>query len=262
MTAQQKWKPSKSTVLLPDEMYLADERERLWDGLERIANCGDDLIQFRQLDLGFPTFSPIEVYRCSCWDPACHRLFLFYRDTLRALWRSGEGIRARKVRHSVDHSRVIRGALLTGACEYLIGSSDLNEQAFKEARNGSKHNRMVPSELVQAAKTILNEFPSARLGGSNTMGMLWKHGSFVPVLLNDFQKAFYLLFLQSWRARICERCRRFFIARKPGRRFCGTDCSGGSRLASKRKWWHVKGAINRKKKSQTDKLLRENRGKK
>jgi hypothetical protein len=37
----------------------------------------------------------------------------------------------------------------------------------------------------------------------------------------------------------------FFIARTPKQMFCGTSCSAGSRLASKRKWWKRVGAKNR-----------------
>jgi hypothetical protein len=93
---------------------------------------------------------------------------------------------------------------------------------------------------------ILTHFPHVVMDSSTNVRLDWKKGDLGLTTSNDFTTAFFLLFRQSWRARNCPRCKMFFIARKPKQQFCGTVCSGGSRLDSKRKWWNRVGVKRRK----------------
>ena len=125
-----------------------------------------------------------------------------------------------------------------GREEYLLGISDLNERALEGARSDAPWDLFgAPLELHESWQRILKPFPTAAELGPIRVRMLWSYGDFSLVPRNDFQRAFYLLFRQSWRARACPRCKAFFVARRPKQKFCGTVCSAGSRLASKRKWW-------------------------
>ena len=269
------WAPGGATVRFPVRMRLAPaERERLWKGLERFVNCGDSEGDYQALGRAFPDIWPIDishfpnqesiapairsigasetldserddpkgisdeelasVHRTDSlnWHRLCHPLFSFYRNTLRDLW-SGK-----------EEATWFGG----GNEEFLLGLSDLNDETRKEVKQGSVGllaNLLLPFKLYETWQGILSQFPTAFPEGRHVLGMLWSRGDFYLVPRNDFQRAFYLLFRQSWRARVCPRCKMFFVARRPKQTFCGTVCSAGSRLASKLKWWRKKGAPKR-----------------
>jgi hypothetical protein len=65
----------------------------------------------------------------------------------------------------------------------------------------------------------------------------WDEGIFRYRGMCNFQRALYLLFRESWRARVCERCSAKFIARRVAQRYCMTDCSEAIQRELKRRWW-------------------------
>jgi hypothetical protein len=65
----------------------------------------------------------------------------------------------------------------------------------------------------------------------------WDEGVFRYRGMCSFQRALYLLFQESWRARVCERCSAKFIARRVAQRYCTTDCSEAIQRELKRRWW-------------------------
>lgn len=235
--------PERVTFQLPHPNYLARSRgERLWKGLERFANCPNSPEEVQALGKAFPGFWPVDIH-CwitenegrfredvqapLAWHPVASKLFLFYRDALRRLW-------CRQ-----------RSSSLAGAPGFLLGiDNSWHEQARDSAEcaaRGWTNEVACPRPLVDAWATILGEFPNAQVGSETAFVVRWPYGDFCISPRNDFQRAFYLLFRQSWRAKVCPRCNMFFIARRPKQLFCGTGCSAGSRLASKRKWWKKHG---------------------
>jgi hypothetical protein len=76
--------------------------------------------------------------------------------------------------------------------------------------------------------------------------MDWEEGVFRYRGACDFQKALYLLFLQSWRARVCEKCKAKFIARRVAQKYCSTDCSESMQRELKQRWWAKHGETWRK----------------
>lgn len=74
----------------------------------------------------------------------------------------------------------------------------------------------------------------------------WTTGTIVYHGGCDFQRALYLLFRESWRARICEACESKFIAQRVGQKYCSTDCSERMQREVKRKWWNKHGETWRK----------------
>lgn len=184
------------------------------------------------------------------WHPACHRLFLFYRDTLREVWR-GE---RQTIRLEDEHLTTLAdlahpsplGWMGGHTHEFLLGLTEYNEEAQEVGKRKEFDLSLIrPFALDHAWQEILDRFPTVAVEGRVEISMLWGIGDFSLVPHNDFQRAFYLLFRQNWRARICPRCKMFFVARKPKQTFCGTGCSAGNRLASKRKWWNRVGAKRR-----------------
>jgi hypothetical protein len=237
-SSQGVWAPSGATVRIPRLMCLApSESERLWKGLERFVNCDDSLSQFQALGRAFSSFWPVKILLWTpdtdeatskqvAWHPACHRLFLLYRDALRALW-----------------CRKPTGLPFDWEPHFLLGVDRSIVHAYIAAREPADSDS--PLGLVPSWQDILQKFPTAVPDVHGSLEMLWGYGDFLLLTQNDFSRAFYLLFRQSWRARVCPRCKMFFIARKPKQTFCGTSCSAGSRLASNRKWWNAVGSKRR-----------------
>jgi hypothetical protein len=275
-SSQTFWVPGGATFRLPPRMRLAAaERERLWKGLERFVNCTDTESDYQAMK-AFRDFWPLEIWHYPQqesgalsngssvalqpepyeseqrdkesvepadfarldWHPVCHKLFLFYRDTLRAIW-SGE-------------TEIERSAINTGT--FLLGLSNLGEDSLAQAKEGNPVGllmSMTPFPLYDAWEEILSRFKTAATRGGIQIKALWKYGDFAFVPENDFQRAVYILFRQSWRARICPRCQMYFVARRPKQTFCGTGCSAGSRLASKLKWWK---RVGKKRRSTESKI--------
>jgi hypothetical protein len=65
----------------------------------------------------------------------------------------------------------------------------------------------------------------------------WEEGVFRYRGACDFQRALYLLFLETWKARVCEKCGTKFIARRVAQKYCSTECSGSMQRELKQKWW-------------------------
>ena len=68
-------------------------------------------------------------------------------------------------------------------------------------------------------------------------GVDWDGGVFRYRGACDFQRALYLLFLESWKARVCEKCSTKFIARRVAQKYCSTECSQDIQRELKQKWW-------------------------
>jgi len=79
----------------------------------------------------------------------------------------------------------------------------------------------------------------------------WDVGAFRYRGACDFQRALYLLFRESWRARICEKCAIKFIARRVAQKYCSTDCSESIQRELKRKWWAEHGETWRRRRKES-----------
>jgi hypothetical protein len=79
----------------------------------------------------------------------------------------------------------------------------------------------------------------------------WDEGVFRYQGACDFQRALYLLFLDSWRARVCEKCGTKFIAARAAQKFCSTDCSKAMQREFRRRWWAEHGAAWRQKRKES-----------
>ncbi len=79
----------------------------------------------------------------------------------------------------------------------------------------------------------------------------WDEGVFRYQGACDFQRALYLLFLDSWRARLCEKCNAKFIATRAAQKFCSTDCGAAMQREFRRRWWAEHGAAWRQKRRES-----------
>lgn len=97
---------------------------------------------------------------------------------------------------------------------------------------------LCPEEVHQASIRSITAYDFA---------LDWTTGRIRYQGMCDFQRALYLLFRESWRARICERCDACFIAKREGQKYCSTDCSEEMQREVKRKWWTDHGNAWREK---------------
>ncbi len=79
----------------------------------------------------------------------------------------------------------------------------------------------------------------------------WDEGVFRYQGACDFQRALYLLFLDSWRAKVCEKCSTKFIATRAAQKFCSTDCSEAMQREFRRRWWSEHGTAWRQKRKES-----------
>lgn len=76
----------------------------------------------------------------------------------------------------------------------------------------------------------------------------WGHGRFDYKSESMFQEAVWKLWHESWRAKTCALCSRYFIAGKPPQLYCSTRCAGVARERRNADYWSEhKVRINRKR---------------
>jgi hypothetical protein len=206
--------PKHAAVFSLEQSHLATENtQRLYKGLERFVNTGDTLEDFRSLSKAWSSFWPLDNMGAGDgWTDDCHRLFLVYRDTLRRVWISDPE------------------ALRSGSLMFLFGL----------AHPGTLLSAPQGWQLKEAEQSC-----AAYGSSSNVVYPHWKDGSFTITQRNDFQRALYSLFRESWRAKVCSKCSSYFIAEKPARLYCSVECSNSSHKKAALKWWKEKGAKRR-----------------
>lgn len=221
----------QATILAFEPSELAeDEKQRLFAALQAFVNLGDGLNEFLAFGKQNPNFFPVpirddsqtrhikkdgqwrELTKAITWEPVGHKLALSYRNCLRIIW----------------------GAWYSfpGAYHPVAG------QAFEILLSLETYVRY--HGLEEALETILAVYKSAQVVSSPILAD-WHTGSFTYKPGNDFQRAVYILFRQGWRAKVCARCSRRFIADKPLQRYCSTDCFGEAKRERNLNWWNRDG---------------------
>lgn len=225
---------------VPGEL-AGDEKERLLGALEQFVNLADGVGDFLGFGRQNPDFFPIPILdgaslthdplpppcvkgtqfteqgekniwtKVLSWDPACHRLARFYRDTLRDVWPPG-----RMGKASVGDTFLLLLA---------IDSPDLY------------------APWQTAFEVIREAYPSANVigGGFSLLFADWRIGTFEYQPENEFQRAVYILFREGWRAKVCARCSRRFIASKPMQTYCSPECFHKAKRDRNRIWWNKDG---------------------
>lgn len=217
---QQFSRPKRATVVSYEPNDLAiGERHRLYKGLERFVNAGDDLKDYKALPKAWPDFWPFDLQdghgNSLAWADECHLLFLVCRDALRRVWMSDPV------------------ALQGGMVSFLLGLSGWKISLPDEAR------------LILARDRIQFDYPDATEASRPVVYPHWKGGTFSYSPDNDFHRALYSLFRESWRAKVCAKCSTYFVAQKSAQLYCSVGCSNDSHRTAALKWWRNKGAKRR-----------------
>lgn len=233
-------KASTPTVRLRGSNRRASADPRLSFGrLEKFANLDSHLSAFEAFALEHPTFAPVQFYDAALsekaqnhpvgWRPDFYGLFRIFRDLLRDVWERGSnpelavllGIDARAW-------QIISRQTKAGFLDSVFGGYEASLQ--KEMPAISENYFAVPSRV----------YPD------------WKSGSFRYEADTDFRRAVYELFRQSWRAKVCPDCCKYFIADKPPQRYCSSKCYGAAKLHRDREFWRRKGTVRRREREQKE----------
>lgn len=248
--------PWVTIALEPPNRLALGETTLHFRALERFVNCGDSLEEYSAFGKAFSGYVPVPIVwnelRSSdeptmanfWWRPQGHKLFLFCRDTLRSLWKPQQDgpTEPREIGWCASKTNFLLGLggfharARSAALSLESGRPPYADQVFG-----------FPSALVGAWMAIVSAGPGAVPVTMDAPRFVWGEGRVELVTSCRFAQAFYLIFRQSWRAKVCPRCGMYFIASKPNQVFCSTVCSAGNRLASKLDWWRRVGAKRRKK---------------
>jgi hypothetical protein len=214
-------------VFTPSELASTEEKARLFAALEKFANLDDTLEVFKGFLVQSPTFLPASVKHMHKdkpepqpidWSkPECHRLALVYRDVLRRLWRKDQE------------------ALGMGLGSFILGIDNAL---------GTTLMPYVPG-LDQAWSQLKACYPGLEIE-QPSLFPLWLSGAFLFNPVTDFQRAAYILFRESWRAKVCQCCSGFFIAYRAPQIYCSSRCYGMTKQRRGLDWWRQHGDAWRK----------------
>lgn len=213
---------------------LEKPKQWLWAGLERFANTGDSLDEYRDLAKAWPTFWPLPIEdghgRDLSWDDKAHPLFIFCRDTLRNFW-------------TRDAATISNGLCV----ELLFGTID-RQRIFGDLTPSRPQWGFAVTRLKYAYPEVcVGNIPQPAIFWPN-----WNQGTVEYTSQSDFQRAFWSLFRESWRAKVCPSCSTYFLAEKPPQLYCSVACSNSAHRASSLKWWNQEGAQRRETKSKAN----------
>lgn len=242
-------KSAPGTVFAGGPFVLAaSDRKRLFRGLERLVNTGDSLGDYEALAKAWPMLWPVSLESARgslAWKPECHKLFLVYRNLLRWLW----GFGPPEVVHCDDEAAKTPEETPfpeQAALDLLLGIDKPPAPDTPYMDWWIDH--AVP-EMAEAVEQIARAYPDCQPLDLAGVYASWKRGQFFYAPMNDFQRAFYALFRESWRAKVCPHCSLYFIAGKPSQVYCGVECSNTAHRANALKWWKRVGAKRRAKAS-------------
>lgn len=211
-----------------------DEKERLLAGLDTFVNAADSEEEYSKLQLQIPSFWPLPLRgpfgpngldQSLDWPAGGQLLFRAFRNYLRRLWRSD---------FYGDDGVMMDGRYL----EYVLG---LETRYTANPPEGFLDATLPDQAFRDGWVALQSKHKGAYCAGSADVLPQWRPSQFEYVSSNDFQRAVYLLLRESWRARVCRRCGRYFIADKAAQMFCSTPCSNRSKLEIGRRYWHEKG---------------------
>ena len=224
--------------------HRADERERLLAGLQLFVNTGDSEEDYRTARMQIPSFWPLVLQGPSGpsgldqaleWPDGGQLLFRAFRDYLRRLWRS-------------DFYRDDGSKADTRYLEYLLGF----ETRYAVDPPGGLLDAELPNHaFTDGWTTLRKQYPGVYCVRTVSVAPTWNTAKLDYLSTCDFQRAVYELLSASWRARVCRRCGKYFIADKPAQMSCSTNCSNQTKNEIGRRYWHETGATLRELRAKT-----------
>jgi hypothetical protein len=224
-----------------------DSKEKGWlfQGLQNFVNLEDEVQCFLDFFLGRPDFRPVDFRNKNAtvvtWGPELHALTLAFRDMLRDLWITGS-------------NEIL--AILLGT--HRTARKILSERGDPSvlARVLSRHGRPLPEVgLAEAVQSL----PADYFAHLPEVQPDWRTGGFLYNPITDFQRAVSMLHHESWRAKICANCSRYFVADKSAQTYCSAGCSDVVKRTRALEWWRAHGEAWRKGQARNSKQKAESK---
>jgi hypothetical protein len=206
----------------------AKETQALFAALEAFANLGDSFEDYEAFTAAHPAFWPVEfrknVNLALGWghDKHYHILTLAFRNYLRRIWCGGEDVYQQVL-------MILLGLAEESAAPKMDSPQPEGDADFRTAR-----------ELVEQTHKGYGFAKPVIVAD-------WARGEFSYLPLNDFQRAIYALWRESWKARTCPECGRLYIADRPPQLYCSVKCSTTARRKRDLALWHAKGDAQRRR---------------
>ena len=238
----------KTTPIRVFHLYelAATEKDRLFNHLEEFANLSPYLKEIKAFGARYGSFFPMEVYdergEDIAWQPSTLGLVDWFREMLQGVWRREK---------EVEGWWTPRLPLLLGLRPQDEWMTREEAQALSADNPEVEFSNRVYLEEVMKVVGRSGEIPSGIRFRLALLKPDWRSGEFHYFPRTDFQSAVYLLFRQSWRAKLCIGCGRYFIADKPPQLYCSTKCHGKVKRKRNLEWWNQEGSQRRKKKSKS-----------
>jgi hypothetical protein len=215
-----------------------NDPELLFYWLEQFVNLGDDRDAFQAFDEECPSFLPVTFYDATAeeardhpvaWQPEFHQLFRVFREMLREVWeRGGKQELATLLGVDTRSIEIINRQTEPGPLHQILGG--FQSSLHLAAASIPKHFFAVPTKVSPD----------------------WRTGTFRYEPDTDFRRAVYDLFRQSWRAKVCPQCNKYFIADKPPQRYCSPKCYGAAKRGRDLEFWRNIGSDLRKKRKKKE----------
>ena len=230
--AKNRW---QTTVRVFPSHNLGNQKGSFFEALAALANLQNDIAEYDKLKLKYPNIWPVEIRdgpdEVLRWDPEAFTLLRFYRDLLRCVWD-----------WPYDPASHYERNRKREALQILMGISSFETMGISNFERMLTKQDFPPgtpsSEYQSAWREIRSNIAGAIPGSAGWAFPSWPSGQFVYVPANPFQEALYLLFRESWRARICRSCQKFFVADKQQRQYCSSVCAGEAKKHHDLEWWH------------------------
>lgn len=247
------------------------ERAALFSGLEAFANLSEDLEDYHQLALKWPTFWPVDIFsddpdetyeefkernswyaakvtrkmfegrergKLINWSDECHLLALIVSEMLQKIWANDDASRCLAILLGIGAS--MPELALTASMDVFWGKDTPEDDP----------DRM----LIDAWIAIKQHHEMAHPRVTSELRPDWIRGSVEYESANDFQLALFLLMKESWRARVCPECDRCYVADKSAQRYCSGTCYLAVKQRRDLEYWKTKGITRRaQRKEQTKK---------
>jgi hypothetical protein len=226
-------KPTTTTV---SNRRSGKELDLLLYCLQELVNLDeDDLSLFQRFAIEYPEFAPVTFYESKIeevgrrnmvgWRPELYDVWRVFRDILREVWERG------------SNSGV---AVLLGTDEEAVKIINREPGAKPGALDG------ILQGYETALATSVAKIPSNYLTAASRVKPNWSTGTFRYEPDTDFRRSVFELFRQSWRAKVCPHCGKYFVANKTAQRYCLAKCYGSAKRERDLEFWRNVGSNRRK----------------
>lgn len=212
------------------------EKERMFQGLQNFVNLEDKPQSILDFFQSWPGFRPVDFRNDNAvevsWGAEFHALALVFRDRLRDLWTSGS-----------NESLAVLLGTHPSLRKILTDRSSPPFLAQILSRSGHTLLEVLLAEAMRTVQpTYFAHLPEVQPD--------WRTGGFLYSPITDFQRAVSMLHHESWRAKVCVNCGRYFVADKSAQTYCSTKCTKDVKRARALEWWKAHGETWRKSSKQ------------